>query len=395
MSEETDAHIGARVREARKRRGMSQRELADAAGLSLSLIRKLEQGEKRSVRLETAHTLARALDIPTTRLVTSESPPWQPPLTHDSWREVVAALEATPAQLREEPTESGVSGALAGGRSLFATEQYADLGRMLPALIRDVHALNDGASARHLRYQVLSLCVSFLGQVRQYEAAADAAQRAIDASTSELDGGAAVVAQCQQMLRGGNLGAVAELASRWADDLEPRISRATPEELTVWGGLHLRVGAAAVRDNRPGEAADAIRLAQIAAVRLGHERLGGPDHLRHFGPVTVTQQRAEHASIQRRPDHVLRLHEAVRVWRPARGGGRSGRCRHLLDVADAHLRQHDVAACMAVLYRIYDGAPQWLVAQRYGQDILGRVIAQRRTLTPEMRTLADAVGVPL
>ncbi|WP_326808192.1 helix-turn-helix domain-containing protein [Streptomyces sp. NBC_01775] len=395
MPEETDNHIGARVREVRKRRGMSQRDLADTAGLSLSLIRKLEQGDKQGVRLETAHMLARALDVPTTRLVSGESPAWSPPLLHDTWRGVVHALEAPPAQLSEEPTESGVSGALAGGRSLFAAEQYADLGRMLPALIRDVHALNDGTSARRLHYQVLSLCVSFLGQVRQYAAAADAAQRAVEAATDELDGGAAVVAQCQQMLRGGRLADVAELASRWADDVEPRISRATPEQLTVWGGLQLRVGAAAVRDNRPGEAADAIRLAQIAAVRLGRERLGGPDHLRHFGPVTVTHQRAEHAAIQRRPEHVLRLHDAVRVWRPARGGGKSGRFRHLLDVADAHLRMHDDAECMHILYRIHDDAPQWLVAQRYAQDILERVLVQRRTLTPEMRDLADAVGVPL
>lgn len=395
MPEEADTHIGARVKEVRKRRGMSQRDLSDASGVSLSLIRKVEQGEKNQVRLETAHRLARALDVPTSRLVDGETPTWQPSLTHDTWRGVVAALESPPSQLPEEPTVAGVSGALAGGRSLFAAEQYADLGRMLPALVRDVHALGDGVSARRLRYQTLSLCVSFLGQVRQYEAAADAAQRAVEASTNELDGAAAVVAQCQQMLRGGNLRAVADLASQWAEDVEPRISRATEAELTVWGGLQLRLGAAAVRDNRPQEAADALRLAQIAAIRLGGERLGGPDHLRHFGPVTVTHQRAEHASIQNRPDRVLRLHEVVRVWRPAQGGGSSGRCRHLLDVANAHLNTHDDAACMAILHRIYDRAPQWLVAQRYAQDILGRVVAQRRTLTPEMRDLADSVGVPV
>ncbi|MEU7435556.1 hypothetical protein AB0B07_32685 [Streptomyces sioyaensis] len=40
-------------------------------------------------------------------------------------------------------------------------------------------------------------------------------------------------------------------------------------------------------------------------------------------------------------------------------------------------------------------APQWLPNQRYAQDILGLVVAKRRTLTLEMRSLADAIGLPL
>ncbi|WP_459250033.1 hypothetical protein [Streptomyces youssoufiensis] len=241
----------------------------------------------------------------------------------------------------------------------------------------------------------MQLATSFLGQVRQYEAADDTAQRALDSATDELDGGAAIVAQCQQMLRRGRLTEVAELATRWADDVEPRMSRATTEELAVWGGLQLRIGAAAVRDNCVAEAADALRMAHIAAVGLGREVISAPDYLRHFGPVTVTHQRAEHAAIQRRPDRVLRLHSAVREWVPAQGGGKSGRCRHLLDVADAHLRLRDEARCVRVLQQVRAEAPQWIVAQRYAQDIMGRVIERRRTLTPEMRELADALGVPL
>lgn len=395
MPDHPEEHIGDRLRSVRKRRGLTQRELASLADLSVSLVRKLEQGERCSVRLETAHQLAKVLDVPTTRLLTAESTPWVPPLKDETSQSVVEALHASLPQLPEPPTESGIQGALAGGRALFARELYMDLGRMLPALIRDVQALEDTASGRRLRYQVMHLCKSYLGQVRQHGAAIDAAQQALDTAADEWEGGAAVVAQCQQMLRRGRLTEVAELATRWADDVEPRMSIATTEQLVVWGGLQERAAAAAVRDNRPTEAADALRLAQIAAVRLGREVVGGPDQMRHFGPITVTQQRAEHAAIQRRPERVLRLHEAVRTWRPAPGGGKSGRCRHLLDVADAHLRLHNEAACMDILYRIHDEAPQWITAQRYAQDIMGRVIEGRRTLTPEMRELADALGTPM
>jgi transcriptional regulator with XRE-family HTH domain len=51
--------IGARLREVRKRRGLTQRELARLSEVSLSFIRKLEQGNySGGVRLETIHRLA-------------------------------------------------------------------------------------------------------------------------------------------------------------------------------------------------------------------------------------------------------------------------------------------------------------------------------------------------
>jgi len=45
--------IGNKVREARKRRGLTQRELSRLSGVSVSLITKLEQGEYGGIRLET------------------------------------------------------------------------------------------------------------------------------------------------------------------------------------------------------------------------------------------------------------------------------------------------------------------------------------------------------
>lgn len=55
-----EAHaIGDRLREARKRCGLTQRELAQQSGVSVSLIRKLEQGDyDNGVRLETVRKMA-------------------------------------------------------------------------------------------------------------------------------------------------------------------------------------------------------------------------------------------------------------------------------------------------------------------------------------------------
>ena len=68
---------GDRLRESRKRRGLSQRELARQSGVSISLIRKLEQGERQDTRTETLRKLAVVLGVPTTALLSGnrELPP--------------------------------------------------------------------------------------------------------------------------------------------------------------------------------------------------------------------------------------------------------------------------------------------------------------------------------
>jgi transcriptional regulator with XRE-family HTH domain len=55
--------IGERLKALRIARGMTQLELAQATGLSLSIIAQLEQGETANPRLNTVKALARALEV--------------------------------------------------------------------------------------------------------------------------------------------------------------------------------------------------------------------------------------------------------------------------------------------------------------------------------------------
>jgi len=56
------AAVGKRVREARKRRGLTQQGLAEQAGISSTFLSLLESGGRKG-SLETYHRLAAALDI--------------------------------------------------------------------------------------------------------------------------------------------------------------------------------------------------------------------------------------------------------------------------------------------------------------------------------------------
>ncbi|MET9417060.1 helix-turn-helix transcriptional regulator [Streptomyces klenkii] len=387
--------IGQRLQDVRKRRGLSQRELAAASGVSLSLIRKLEQGERNDTRLETARQLAVALGVPTSCLLAEAEERGEFPAA-DRWEAVRRALAAgaPPRGPDEPPTVTGVLGALDAAAPLFSGDRYAELSTLLPTLIRDAETLAAADSeGRAVRARVLQLTGWLLTQTRQFADAHSALDRSLDGAPDRLHGAATVSTRCWLLLRQGRLADARELATRWADEMEPRMSRATVAELSAWGWLLLRLSAASIRDNRPGEAEDALRLAHAAAVAMGREFAPDKDFLRAFGPVTVTLKRAENAMIADRPDVVLELAERVPVrgMRPTS----NNRNRHLLDVAEAHVRSRQYAEAVDVLHGIRTVAPQWLPNQRYAHDILGRVISRRRTLTPGMRSLADAIGVPM
>ncbi|MFI2261188.1 helix-turn-helix domain-containing protein [Streptomyces tubercidicus] len=388
MPEHADTYIGTRLPHIRKRRGLSQRELSAASGVSASLISKLEQGVVDGTRMETAHKLARALRVNTSILLERDDEP-HPPETAEPWRPLQLAVQVAPGAPAEQPTVTGVRALLPDVRRAYFKNRLAELSTLLAPVLRDADALGDSPAARGLRAHLLQIAGSVLTQVRQFDAAQTALQRALDDAPDRLRGASVITTWSWLLVRQGKLQQARDLATRWADDVEPRMSRATPEELAAWGWLLLQASAANLRDNRQGEAADTMRLARSVAVMSGRELPRGRDRLTTWGPTTVAYKAAERFVILDQPDKVL----------AAAGGGGGSQAkstehhRHRLDVAKAHtmMRQHGEA--VATLAEVHAAAPEWLASQRYAQDIMADVVERRRRLTPQMRQLADALSV--
>jgi transcriptional regulator with XRE-family HTH domain len=391
--------IGDRVRSVRKRRGLTQRELATLAGVSLSLVKKLEQGEYGDVRLETVHKLAKVLRVPTSNLATGPDAAEPDHGDVEEWTPVRRALEGrTDGAADEEPTLEGLSAVYSAAVPLAVANQYAGLRAVLPALLRDADALvsvsvnGTESAARRLRSQVRQMTGYAMVQTWQFGIADDALDLALDDAPDALTAISAADWKCFALVRSGRIGDALAYASRWSDDVEPKISKASREELAAWGGFALWRSSAAVRDNRPGEAREAMQLAQVAAVAVGTDFVLPYQPVQTFGPVTVAVRQAENAIIQDRPAVTLTL--AARLTAASFPMARHYH-RHLLDVASAHTSLRDYAQAVAVLQQVRRAAPEWLAQQRYARDILGRIVERRRTLTPEMRDLADAVRLPL
>ncbi|MFF2845039.1 helix-turn-helix domain-containing protein [Streptomyces sp. NPDC058001] len=382
----TDA--GKKVKQARKLRGLTQRELADHSGVSISTIRKLEQGERDGARMETLHALAKSLRLPTMALVKEPGEQGAIPGTRELWAPIRAELMRPPGLEGDEPaTPSGVERVLADAVPLYRTHHFAELAAVLPALLRDADSLSD--DGRGVRVRVLQLAAGALTHTRQFDLAEMVVRRSLADAQNRLEASASVNTLAWLLIRQGQLDDALTLATTWADDLEPRISRATASELSAWGLLLLRASGAAVRNNQPETAADMKRLARSAATAIGREVQVEHETVRTFGPTTVRMLSVEDAVIHDQPDKALRLAERM-PWSTVRPTI-SVRNRHGLDVVNAYARLGQFAEAFGKLSEIQARSPEWFPNQTPARDALRAIMTGRRTLTPEMRSMASTL----
>ncbi|WP_280256666.1 helix-turn-helix domain-containing protein [Nocardia abscessus] len=387
------ADLGEQLKSLRKRRALTQRELADNSGVSLSLIRKLEQGDRAAARLETLRKLAVALRTRTSTLQAGHTDVEHADAeTVELWEPVRRALAGQDERgtIDEQPTTAGIRAAYEALIPMIDDHRYTEISAVLPALLRDAESLTDH-DGRAIRARLLSMTGWMLTQNRQFDIAAMTLDQAVDAAPERGIAVGAVNVAVWSHLRQGKLDAARELAVKWADDIEPRFSRATASQLALWGRLWLYVANVGVRDNSPGATEDALSLARAAADRIGREVLYDPNPNRLFGPVTVAQIAGECAVIAEQPSKTLAI--AASLPTAVLSPTAAGRLRHRLDVANAHTQLRQYGEAMHTLRQIRSIAPEWLAQQRYARDVLGRIVHERRTLTDEMREMATLVGL--
>ncbi|MFJ2907796.1 helix-turn-helix domain-containing protein [Streptomyces sp. NPDC087212] len=385
---------GKKIKDGRKLRGLTQRELSAASGVSLSVIRKLEQGDREGARMETLRALAGALRFSTMDLVGAPSEEGPIGDTHETWKAVRDELNSPPVRYDsddERPSKDGVSLVLADVVPLYREHKFTELARALPLLLRDADAL--GADGRRVRVRVLQVAAGALTHTRQFKTAEEVAKRILDDAADRMESAATVNTLCWLLMRQGRLDEALSWATQWADELEPRFTRASEGEFAAWGLLLLNVSAAAARNNQPGVAADALKFARSAATAIGHEVQPAHENMRTFGPTSVRMRVVEDALVRDQPDVALRLAERIPRYRVQPSA--SVRARHGLDVAKAYTQLGRYGQAFEKLAKVQAFSPEWFPNQSPARDVLRSVVAGRRTLTPEMRAMADALRLHL
>lgn len=386
---------GERVAAIRERRGLTQKELARLARVSVSLVSKAERGEV-TPRLETLHKIARVLRVNTSALTDPERPEPPEAVPAERWDDVRAALyRPVPRSDGEPPTEAGVLaviGSLTAPGGPLAVNRYGRVREALPGLLLDAAALGEGG--RTAQSRALNLAAWTLTMTRQWDDAAAAARLALDAAPDFPDEAAAVNTMLWLLLRQGKLSDAGALAERWAGAHPPSMLRSAPSHLAVFGKVMLYATNAAVRDNQPGEAEDALKRARAAAVLIGREVTLDASTTRTFGPASVEMIAAENAAIQERPDRVIAITDRV----PRAGllhAQSASRMRSALDVANARVMLKQGEQAMDALDALRAEAPEWLREQRYARDVVRDLRGLWKRRRPErFRVLADAVQLP-
>ena len=404
----TYEEIGRRVTVLRNRRGLSQQELAEAAGLGLSTVAKIEQGH--GGRMETFQAIARALDV-TTMMFVPRSAAAPDPQDENDARDL-ALTHLTDAVMLpngmplwevedDEPNLDRLQHAARSFASNYQENRYDAVAQMAPELIRSAHFHVDQLSgdrqkaALRLRGDLLGITGRYLVQIREHALAFvtlnDALRDASAANDEEL--WSSVVANLAWvMLRQRRFEAVSRLCEKAADRVEPKISNADAGQYASWGWLMLRAAAASARNNRPTEAREFVAAATAAAARIGQQHQTRVHTT--FGPMTVSIQSHEVEMVLGQPNRALQIAEQLPqdpfVAPTALTLSPATWHRYLLERARALAQTEQPAKATELMSGLRRAAPEWLRHQRLARDVMSTLLhARRRPFTEEQQQLAD------
>lgn len=399
-----DHSLASQLIKLRRQRGLTQEQLSERSSVSYTVVRKLESGG--SARMDTLHALARALGVQTVWFMTPDTPTPAPSPMRDTVLADMRSAVNPPAGLGGRiypdddtpPNLDMLGAAIANVADSYQADRYDDIARLAPGVVRSAHQHvrhldgRDLERARYLRADALQLTGRYLIQIREHDLALIALR---DSLADALEVGAedlAAVAIAQQgwaLMRQGRFDEVESLCVSSADAIEPRMSRASPDQLAAWGRLLIRAAGAAARNNRPEEARDLQRFADGAAVQLGQEH-DAAGHVR-FGPVTAGMNALQNELVSGRPDRALTMADELRG---KKGATPNTRNRYQLDRAIAHKSMGDADRATAALTQLRTTAPAWFQQQQAARDVAEDVMEMaKRMPSEEARENARFLGV--
>ena len=391
--------IGARVRAARVRQGMSLGGLAAATGLSKAFLSRAERGERGLDRRSTVQKIAEALHVPMTDLT---GQPY-PPRTRDDVR-----ARAAVADLRDilhglqlgDPVDALVPAAAELERTTWRVRQLAiasdfgGYGPLLPDLALGLHALagTDPAARPDVLRLLMSAAHASLW-LAQSLGAADlaslAAARAAEAADLLEDPAAEGYAQWLTWLASLRYGRLTQAravrgAAVTADRLQPHAADPGPAA-EMYGTMHLVQAYSTMLDGRPDRAAQHLDEAEDTASRTGDTTTWDV----WFGPTEVAAWRVSVAAEAGADDDALAA--AIRVD-PRRMASPSRRASHYLDVARAAVGQRRTRTRAAeLLMQAERLAPQYVHAHPSAREAISELLVTAGGR--DLRGLARRVGV--
>jgi transcriptional regulator with XRE-family HTH domain len=391
--------LGRKIAAERRRRGLSQPELARIIGRSVAWVSQVERGVRKVDRMSVLENVAAALDVPLAELA-AEAPVvaavTEEPPDARGLRLVLSGAHALRAMLngRRPPATSALRTKSRKAWDLTHAGRYTDLTDLLRGLVPDLEtaARSAGEPQRAEVFELMATtyqaCSAALAKLGEPEAAWIAADRAMTAA--ERAGNAMLVAAGAFRLIFVFLAArhydQAEETSRTAADaLQPQADQGDLEAMSLWGALTLQRAVIASRVNDPDAAYDHLERARQVAMRLGD---GRNDYNTEFGPANVRLYEIAIA---------VELGDAGRALQAAAAVDTTGlsaerRARMLIDIARAYAQRRQVNEAVAALRQAEDTTPEQVRGHELVRQLVSDLLTMQVPPSSDLRDLARRVG---
>ncbi|WP_406507809.1 helix-turn-helix domain-containing protein [Streptomyces sp. NBC_00212] len=397
--------LGDRLTRLRRLADLTQEGLADRSGVSVDVVRKLEQKRKHSARLPTLHALSKGLGVELTSLL--GGPPGVPSTGEADPPALVAVRRAIMPPLFAPPLEP--SGAdrlslpllraeLTQGWTLYHDAEFGRLMDVLPGIIADarlaaaVGTPEQRAGGQAALGKALQLGGHLAIRLGKSDLALSALERAMEAagqSTDPLLPAMVSNSVAWAYQRQNRLDDAQHLAVHAADGVE-RDHVHTSEGVRVWGGLLMSAATSYARNDDYDTADTMMKTAERAADRVA--TLPPPVDSKLvsvFSRSSVRIERVRLAVQHERPDDAMDLAKGMRLSKDIPP---SWRTWLLLDVARAHTDVGDAAGAVRALESLRRVAPAWMRHHTLAVAIVSD-LWESSARPPGLRKLAEFLGV--
>lgn len=398
-------HLGDRVARLRRLAGLTQEALSERSGVSVDVIRKLEQHRKHSARLPTLHALSEGAGVELTALL--GDPPGIPSNGEADPPALVALRRAIMPPLfapSQEPTGverlslSLLWAELTEGWTLYHGAEFGRLMEVLPGIIADARlaAAVGSADERGAGQAALGKALQLGGHLAirlgKSDLALSSLERAVEAAGKSSDPLLPAmisnsVAWAYQ--RQNRLDDAARLAVYAADGVE-RDHTGTAEGVRVWGGLLMSAATSCARSGDYETAKDMMATAEDATGRLATLPPPADGKLVSvFSRSSVRIERVRLAVQHGRPEEGLSLARGMRLSKDIPP---SWRTWLFLDVARAHADLGDAAGAVRALETLRRVAPAWMRHHTLAVAIVSD-LWNGPARPPGLRKLAEFLGI--
>jgi tetratricopeptide (TPR) repeat protein len=398
-TQEYQVALGRKIAEQRRRRGLSQPELARMIDRSVAWVSQVERGVRKVDRMSVLETLATALDMPLSELA-AEAPVvaavHEEPPGAGGLRLLLSGVYSLKAMLNGHhvPSLADLRQKVERAQDLRHAGQYTDLTDLLRDLIPDLESAARAVpdSQRPEAFELLGTayqgCSATLAQMGETEAAWIAADRAMAAA--ERAGSPLLVAAGAFRLVFVFIGAryygqAEATAGTAADALWHLADDGLPEAMSMWGALTLQRAMIAAHVGEAEKAYAYLDRARAMADRLGP---GRDDYSTEFSPANVALWEIAVAVELGDAGRALRAGTAV----DASGLSNERRARMLIDIARAHAQLRHVDDAVATVRQAEDVAPQLTRGHPVVRQLVNDLFAMQNPPSAALSALAQRVA---